>query len=377
MRGNILLKFIDRYIGIALVWFLGLFAEKNSALPSAFKAILIIKLSALGDTILLVPVLRALKKAYPGATVSAIGTKINQDVLKACPYLDEVSIINPVKLCLNPFSIRGLFGKEQLELALDFDQWTRISPLIAFMSGAKYRVGFNTEGQYRHFLYTKSVEHSRAKHELECFFDIAKSVGVKNEDKKLEFWIDQNSAKRAGEALLKLGIKEGESFVVFHPETPAHAGQRQWPAENYIELGKLILRLNKYKIIVGGTEAERAEKAKIAAGLAPSGHVLPALSLPEYAAVLSKAQMLICGNTGIMHLGSALDIPVIALHGPTDPLKWGPLGNKSRVVKSGLECSPCLYLGFEYACPTNKCMKAISAEAVFAEIQKVANSVRN
>ena len=377
MRGNFILKFIDRYLGIQLVWFLGLFANKKTAVPSAPKSILVIKLSALGDTILLVPVLRALRKKYPEAKISAVGTKINQDILKGCPYIDEVSVADLEKLCFNPFSIKRLFSNKHFDLALDFDQWTRISPLLAFLSKAKYRIGFNTEGQYRHYLYNHSVKHDRTKHELNCFFDIAIIVGAEDGDKKLEFWIDEASATNSHEKLLKLGIKEGESFVVFHPETPFHGGQRQWPAKNYIELGRMILQFNKYKIVIGGTEAERVQNDKIANALGPNAQVLTSVSLSEYAAVLAKSKMLICGNTGIMHLGAALNIPVIALHGPTDPKKWGPLGTNSRVVKSKLECSPCLYLGFEYGCRTNKCMQSISVEEVFKEIQKFANSVEN
>ncbi len=168
-----------------------------------------------------------------------------------------------------------------------------------------------------------------------------------------------------------MGIKG--SYIVFHPETPAHGVQRQWPKENYIELAKKIIGAGKNKVLVAGTAGEKDSILQIVSSIGPGAFAVTGISLGEYAAVLAKAKMLVCGNTGIMHLGSALDIPLIALHGPTNPLKWGPLGSKSIVIKSRLSCSPCLYLGFEYGCATNRCMRDISVEEVFKKVQEFAN----
>ncbi|MCX5781726.1 MAG: glycosyltransferase family 9 protein [Elusimicrobia bacterium] len=377
LRGNFLFKSLDRYIGISLIWFLGLFTHKSKKLPEKIDSILIIKLSALGDTILLMPILRALRDKYPKAKITAICTKINLDVLKVCPYINEVLIINIRNLVFNPFSIIKLFKNKKFDLALDFDQWTRISPLLAFFSGALYRIGFKTNNQYRHYLYTHFVEHSQTKHELDCFADILKVLEIKNINKNLEFWVDDASKHHSEKLLLENGLKQGDAFIVFHPETPLHGGQRQWPAEKYVELGKKLSELNKFKILIAGTEIEKEQNSKIVNALLPNAFLMHSLSLGEYAAILSKAKMFISGNTGIMHLASALNIPVIALHGPTNPKKWGPLGNKSRVIKSKAECSPCLYLGFEYGCKTNKCMQDISVDEVFEEAKKVANSIPN
>jgi len=71
-----------------------------------------------------------------------------------------------------------------------------------------------------------------------------------------------------------------------------------------------------------------------------------------------------------MHLAAASGTKVIALHGPTNSIKWGPYGEKHITINSSTDCSPCLYLGFEYKCHSNKCMQAITAEDVFDLVKK-------
>jgi heptosyltransferase I len=92
------------------------------------------------------------------------------------------------------------------------------------------------------------------------------------------------------------------------------------------------------------------------------------MSLDELAAVFSRVAAVLCGNTGVMHLACAVNAPVAALHGPTDPRKWGPRSTISRVITAGLPCSPCLYLGFEYACRRNTCLESIEVKDVYAAL---------
>ncbi|OGS34541.1 MAG: hypothetical protein A2293_10525, partial [Elusimicrobia bacterium RIFOXYB2_FULL_49_7] len=84
IRGNAIFKVMDRYAGIPLIWFLGLFTGHGKAFPEEFKSILVIKLSAIGDTVLLIPALRALRKRYPSARITAVCTGINKNIFEAC-----------------------------------------------------------------------------------------------------------------------------------------------------------------------------------------------------------------------------------------------------------------------------------------------------
>ena len=104
----------------------------------------------MGDTILMVPALRALRQAYPKAVIKIIVTSINREILADCPYVDELIYLDLENILKNPLRLHRFIRKlrkEKFDLALDFDQWLRLSPLLAFFSGAEQRVGFRTAGQ--------------------------------------------------------------------------------------------------------------------------------------------------------------------------------------------------------------------------------------
>jgi ADP-heptose:LPS heptosyltransferase len=368
LRGNSIFKIIDRYIGIPLVWFAGLGTRRRELPAQGVSSIVVIKLSALGDTILLIPALRALKQQYPQARVTAVCTKINHEIVASCPYIDDMITINVAHLVTNGRKDIQKIRSVRPDLAFDFDQWLRLSPLLAVLSGARFRAGFRTAGQYRHYAYHRAIQHGKGMHEVENFMALAGAPA--NADRSLAFmvlpeaWHSSDRIRVAAQLLEK-------KYIVFHPETPAHARQRQWPVERYIELGKRLHELHQLSIVIGGTHKDAEERQQMAAAIGSHAHALPQMTVPEYAALLADSVALVCGNTGIMHLGCAVNIPVIGLHGPTNPAQWGPWGPLAVTLKATMPCSPCLYLGFEYQCDTNDCMKNIHVSDVLAALQNI------
>ena len=86
--------------------------------------------------------------------------------------------------------------------------------------------------------------------------------------------------------------------------------------------------------------------------------------------IAGKARIVVTNNTGFMHLAVASGAVVIGLHGPTSSVKWGPWGTRAASIKSRMPCSPCLYLGFEYGCKTDKCMRQIHVDEVLMQVEK-------
>lgn len=378
MRGNFLFKIIDKYIGILFLWIGSFFvSKKQKTQPLNFQPhhILVVKLSALGDTVLLSSALRAIRKKYPRAKITAIGTSINEEVFRNSRYLDEVILFRPS----TPFSLMGFFLKNRFDLAFDFDQWLRVSAIFTLFSRAKIRVGFKTEGQHKHYIFTHYAEHQRNKHEIDCFLDLIAKVGIPPDGRRTEFNLGEKSISNARKLISSLTAGAYAGLILLHMETPRHAPQRRWPQENYILLAKKIIDRygGKIKVLINQPTGGKvtSEITTLTELLKGSIFVLPKLSLEEYAAVISLSKIFITPNTGVMHLACAVGTNVIALHGPTDVVKWGPVsfreGQICLATKSPLSCSPCLYLGFEYGCKENKCMNAISVEGVFEEVKKI------
>ncbi|MFC2061471.1 glycosyltransferase family 9 protein [Elusimicrobiota bacterium] len=369
MRGNIAFKVIDRCLGIIAVFLLGIITRICAPkVKEDVKNILIIKLSALGDTILLSPVLKALKEHYKNAKITAIGTEINREVWERMPCVDDSYILN-IRKIFNPcviFKILRKLRKGGFDIVIDCDQWLRISAIFAVVTGAPERIGFNTKGQYKHFGFTKSLEHSQNTHELDCFIGLCGLLGVEVKDRSISFQVTGEDEGQLDDILSGYELRyTAEKYAVIHPGCGGHGWQREWPAERYSAICNTLIQKYNYKIVLTGGDSEAGTVRSVADGV--SGTVINMqgkLGLGPLAVLLRTAAVFISGNTGIMHLAAAVGTRCIALHGPTDFQKWGPVGSGHKTLQSPVSCSPCLYLGYEYGCKTRRCMENISVEAI-------------
>jgi lipopolysaccharide heptosyltransferase II len=362
---------VDRFVGIGLTFLFWPFKRFAGEPAYDFSRILIIKLTLMGDTILLVPTLRAIREKFPRAKISVIFSQVNAEILKNCPYIDE-KIIVPLEKLLSPFYLSGLIKKireKKFELAIDFEQWYRISALISFLSQAKERVGFKTAKQYRHYLFTRTALHQRDVHELEAFLDLARVLNIETANKKLELWPKEENLKEARACLERLGVNS--DFMIIHSEVSATGRQRQWPIENFARLATTIREKYNLKILIASSEKGRREAEELNSLLGKEAGLLIGMPLLTLFVIAGRARLVVTNNTGFMHLAAASGTAVIGLHGPTSPVKWGPWSNKAMAIKSNLSCSPCLYLGFEYGCKSNKCMRQIQVDEVLMQVEKI------
>lgn len=405
MRGKTGFKKVDRFLGIPLVYLLGvlsgLWPWKDRKPLGPGDRVLVVKLSALGDTLLLLPIYKAIKGTVGSkGFVAAIATPINQAALEGNPFIDRLFILDFGKFFRNPLLMLKFFRdlrEENVRVALDFDQWLRISPLLSWVSGASARFGFKTKGQFRHFLYDRFTENGKGKHETELFADVAALVGV--DPRKVEPYT--GFLQREG-LFRKDGAepaKAGKPVVHLHPGCGFYGWQRAWPPEYYAKLARelhektgAVLRVTG----MGDYEEDLVRQISAWAGVPIEIH-LGHLGINELSAFLREADLVVCGNTGILHLAVGLDRAVVAPHGPADHVKWGPtppytlvkIGppienvlvgeprekSKVRVITAGLLCSPCTALGFEYGCTFRPCMESISVNVVSQECSSVLEGV--
>lgn len=363
--------YLDRYIGIPAGIFLGFLdsvfrGEKDTA--SGFRNILVIKLAMVGDTILLVPALRALRAKYPSGRITMLCSGVNKDIVEDWDFIDEHIVFDFAGCFRKPWKLAGFIlslRKKHFDATLDFETWPRVIPLIAYLTGAKTRVGFKVPGQARHFLFTRPVEHVRKKHELKCFIDIVNALGTEVKDTSLYLKIGDREKDYIDKLLEDNSIARADKFVIIHPGAGAHGYYRQWFEDRYAAIADHILDKGKLKVVLTGTKDDGDIVEKVASCMKKKPIVLAGkTTLKEYFALVKRASLVICANTGAMHIASALGTPLIVLQGPTDPDKWGPWGEKHIMIRKALDCSPCSYLGFEFDCKDRRCMDLITVEEV-------------
>ena len=380
MRDKAFCKLLDRWLGIPLVLVLGLMQRLACKAPGRLQRplqagdrVLVMKLSALGDTLLLLPLLKALRQAVgPQGRIEVVATEVNREVLEDCPWLDAVLVLDLPRMFREPWFgwlfFKGLRSRGY-NLALDMDQWQRFTPLACWAAGATQIVGFKTPGQHRHGLYLKSAPHIPGRHEFEQFKDVAALAGL--DLKRVEAWpgfLARNLRLWKG-GLKALPPAPPKAYLVLAPGCGKRGWQRAWPEDRWAALIQALAQRGWQMVLIGQGDYEKALVARLAQG----SQALDLSGQLDYAGLLRllcRASLVVCGNTGVMHLAAGLSRPLVALHGPTNPDKWGPTPPGSRgaavtlALSANLACSPCLNLGFEYGCQGRACMEALEPWAV-------------
>jgi heptosyltransferase I len=359
-RGSVVNRLLDRYVGIPVLFALSIMSRRRR-LPKTISRIGVSSSHTLGDTLINSAVVQDLRSHFPDAHLIFFAAPTNIGVARLLPGPDEIVEISMTR----PLSTINILRRSELDLLVDFTPWQRLTSFFALASGAKYTVGFESSGQYRHWHYDQTVKHLSTVHELENFRRLVRVLGVNaTAEPKLNV-SSYNPLSRAS------SIKT----IVFHPwATGDLAIRREWPTEYWIRLGTMLAD-DSTEFYITGAPAQIHRSEDLCRKLRDAGlRAQPFRSSSGLAALsawLAKADLIVSVNTGIMHLAAILGCPTVALNGPTSTLRWGPVGPRTAsVTPRGGGCG-FLHLGFEFAGNPTDCMERTQVEDVFHEIQKL------
>lgn len=327
--------------------------------------ILAIKFKYLGDVVVAVPALRALRDQWPEAELHALVAEDAAPLLRNLPWLDKVWSLprtrGKARLTASWPVIRTL-RKLKFDRSVDFvgnDRGAILSKLI----GAKERLGvMPVDGHFfRRLAYTRCIEEADAtRHEIVRDLHVLSAWNIPfPAEPKLEIRADPALAKDAEQSL------PGHP-VIFHLSTSQP--KKEWPASNWVELYHRAHDAGVDIVLSSGpTAREQALLAEVWGALPQSRTLPPGLQLDSFLAALARAKLFVSPDTAPLHLAAGLGIPTIGLFGPTAASRWAPLGAQHQVVQGGL--CPCS--GHWHVChATCPCMAAITPGAVWTAIQK-------
>ena len=386
MHPNILQKIFDRYIGSFLCFLLGGFQSRPPIQYRDPQRILLIQLSAIGDTILTIPTIRAIRSRFPNAHLAIVASSINLQYLEGCPYIDQYIPCRLEELMKSPRKlitfIMGL-RRQKFDWVIDFEHWPRLSALIAYGSGALRRIGFRSAGQHRHYLFTDVVEHVPGQHEVVNFLKIARLLGCPIKETDLEVWLKKEDWNWVRGFFNEMGINPNRPIVAIHPEAGRRGEpRRRLPHDRFVSIANVLVERYHAQIILTGDPSEVELSEQIASQTRSVCTVAAGKTqINQLAALFANADLVVCGNCGPMHLAAATGTPVVALHGPTNFSQWGPWGKGHTILHVDVPCSPCLNLGFEYGCSalsdgTSPCMHTIQISEILKACERYLSSGR-
>jgi heptosyltransferase-1 len=338
------------------------------------KNVLIVRLSAIGDVVMASPLIGAFKRSMPGSRISWLVEETSKAVLEGNRDLDEV-IVWPRSRWRDLYRKRRYFTlarelisftrdlrKREFDLALDAQGLFK-SGVWAYLSGAPERVGIGSKEGSR-FLMTRVIDRSGASDRISSqYMLLAEAIGLTIDEFKMDLSLSDSALEYGHRFVSVLGT----GYVVLCPFTTRD--QKHWVEERWSELVDIFSIQTDLGVVLLGGADDRAASERI---MPLEDHRVRNLtgktSLQEAAAVLKKAALVIGVDTGLTHMGFALDVPTVALFGATRPyLDTG--GAPGTVLYHPHECSPCRR---NPTCEGDfTCMKAITT----AEVKKAAQAL--
>lgn len=317
-----------------------------TALEPAPSRILVKEVNWLGDLVMSLPALRAIRRAWPGAHLAVLVKRELASFFDGAAWLDEVipySVGRGLSGFIDRRRIVGEIRARRFDLGVLFPNSFESALWIA-MAGIRRRAGFVADARGAMLtLKATAPPAALSGHQVNYWLAMVRATtGVVG--RADDFALDVGPANRERMAAW-LGVNRKRPGAPLYAIAPAAAygPAKEWPAERFAAAIDLLAGRDGAESVLVGAPGERAQCAAVAAA-SRSGAIVAAgaTNVGELIALLSLCDGFMGNDSGCMHLAGALGIPTVAIFGSTDPLRTGPLGNRTRVIYRRLECSPCL-----------------------------------
>lgn len=333
---------------------------------------LVISPNWIGDAVMAQPLLRLLKDKHPDRPIDVLAPGWVAPVWRAMREVDTVLEA--------PFRHGALQLRERREYAAMLrtrgyaDAYvlpnTLKFALIPWLAGIPKRVGYKGEMRYG-LLNVIHHDNRDVPRPMVSFYAAlanapARDVPPPSALPRPSLFVPE---ERMAEVALHAGLSLKHPLVLFAPGAEFGTAKR-WPTTHFAELAKTIRsERSDAQVVLMGSAKDKDVCEEIAA-LAPGVRNLAGVTkLDEAVALIACASAMVSNDSGLLHIASALNRPIVAIYGPTDPLHAPPFSDVARSIFLGIECSPCR----ERECPLghHRCMKDISAEMVWAPLREM------
>lgn len=340
------------------------------------KSILIVKMSAIGDVIMSLPALKALRTKYPEAVIDWLVEPASADLLVDHPDLDRLIILPRPEMrrlvkrgrLARATGIGAAYRREltarEYDVVLDLQGLLKSAAQVWLARGRR-KVGFDRTREKSYWVLNEKIPaYDPERHALLRYLDAAVYLGTEFPAESPENYYTPPPWARA-EADELVGSWVGDRpYLVLNPG--AKWATKRWPLEHWVELARLIAADGRLFVITGGPDdapAAEAIERQVRPGEALNicGHT----SLSMLAAVLAGSAAMVTADTGPMHLAAAVGAGGLALFGPTRPNRTGPFGGRFQILTPPVDCLGCL----KRQCP-DPCLELLRPETVFERLRE-------
>lgn len=318
--------------------------------------ILVIKISSLGDVILSIPSLKALKEHFPTGKIYLLTLKQYASLFYSCPFVDEVIALDKDYKNLNTFlRVSSILRNKSFDYIVDL-QNTYFSHLVSFFAFARFSAGYRRQWGK---LLKISLPLDKDDNPLTSQEKVIACLGVKLKEKKLTFWDLEPTS---------LPLKPG-NYIGIVVSASSRWKSKNWDKGNIISFINMIHKnFPHYRVVLLGDENAKPISSYLVNYLYPAPlDLCGRTSLSQLPGVIKMMKVFITPDTALLHLAQSLGVATVALFGPTSPSRHIVKSDNLVTIFKKLSCSFC----YKHICPLgeNICMKKITAREVFSKIK--------
>lgn len=331
----------SKFINLVFRTFLSKKNVNNFDLGSPRKFLIVRQHNQLGDLLAGVSLFRAIKETYPQSHITLIVSPFNYPGLIKNKFIDRMFVFDKKKI-FNLGYFPGFFKllKEGYDVAIVpvVVSVSFTSNLIARFSKSKVRIGpesLDGELNDSRYLFDRRIELDWRKHPdsnvSERSLDIVRPFGINTTNYHSEISFDINDQRVADKFISELELKAGELLIGLH--VGAGKPNNRWSLQKYISLINNINLKYKAKFYLTGSKSDKEELDYIKNNCTIGTAFFLNKEIPQVAALISRSDLFISNDTGIMHVAGSTETPQISIFGPTNPFNWAPIGNNKYFIR--------------------------------------------
>lgn len=348
-----------------LLFLSGIFIKKRPQPDlNRIKRILIIALFRIGDAVYSTPVLREIKKHFPDVSIDLVCRNYTADVYRNNSHLRKSYIFQDG--IVEFWRIRRILRKNNYDLVIDLTADDKlIGTFLTRLSGNSYCLGYNI--QKRGFCLDKTVSFPKEKlHATQIFLHLLNELKITVHYNQPEIFITDNEKAEIKDLLNKYGISDQDFIVGLHPG--ANFPSQRLSEEKWAVFCDIVQeKFHKKVALFGGPKDRSLIEAIRQQATIPLIVIDKLPDLLTAIALIDRCNILLCNNSGPLHIAEALGTPTLSWMGPTIPYRWHPLGSIQEVIKKEVECSPCN----RRVCEHHQCEKLITIDDLEESLENI------
>jgi len=316
------------------------------------KKILVVTLSNIGDAVLTLPVISALRAQYGGeAEIDVVAGPRSTEVFVSDPRINKVYVYDKSAPLARKARLMLELRKNRYDLLADLR-----NSMFGFFVGARASTG------------PAKAAAGEAKHKTEEHLDRIRQLGIDAKYTPSPVWIGKTDEERARILLRDKGISDADRLICVSPGAKSHI--KKWGEGGFAKACDMLAAAYKMKVVFVGDASEKETCQRIINMMRSySVSTAGSTNLRELAWIIRRSSLLITNDSAPLHIAGSVGTPVVAIFGPTDPRRYGPRpGGAGIAVSRKLHCSPCEAAQCRY---NLECMKSVTVEEVFDTAKKV------